>query len=229
MLTVDLRSLTGQSVAVSNSIRQNQGRDPYPHIIRLIKTYVKALVRKSTLKLYSVSPILTRILEDNLEIEDHLKGSLKISDLSVIERWARPKFRRSFKLPTKQYQIFIQQQIDPISISKKTKHVVRLHDIIPVTHPEYFDHQAVMLFTDGLTKLLRKNDINWVMDTDASFQHLKSIFGDHIKGGFIPCAIDRKFLTASLDSPRENIIIVLGTLEPRKRVDMALKAFLEVT
>ena len=228
LISVDYSKINGQNIAVSNAIRQDQGRDPFPHIIRLGATFLRAILRKKRISLYKLNTNLNRIIEGALEATEELSGDVLLGDMSSIERWVRPRFRSPFKLNTKKYKLFIQQQIDPLQISRSTRHVVRLHDIIPITHPECFDHQAVVLYTSGLGMLLKKKNIFWVMDTHASFVEFKKYFGEEIQGDVIPCVIDPIFTNAPISAARSKQILVLGTLEPRKRVDLVCKAFVEL-
>jgi glycosyltransferase involved in cell wall biosynthesis len=226
LISTENEKINGQNIAISDAIRGNPGRDAFPSILRLALTFYKAFTRRKKVKIFQVNEMLHRVVTDALKISKQLEGNVLISNLSSIERWARPKFRGLFLLPTKNYDLFIQQQIDPIRVSRKTKHVVRLHDIIPVTHPEFFDHQAVSLFTSGLTRMLAKSNIYWIMDTKANLEEFRNIFGHDIQGSWVPCVIDSKFTKANMTPNRKNQILVLGTLEPRKRVEWILNAFL---
>ena len=227
LVSVSYDQINGQNIAISNATRDSQGRDPFPSILRLISTFYKAFTRRNELKIYPVHKQLHRVIMDALRSSKKIEGGVFIANLSSTERWARPKFRGPFKLPTKKYDLFIQQQIDPIRVHRKTKHVVRLHDIIPVTHPEFFDHQAVSLFTSGLTRMLSRKNTHWVMDTRANLEEFRNIFGQDIQGSYVPCVIDSIFTTAYMTPSRKNQILVLGTIEPRKRVDWILNAFLK--
>jgi glycosyltransferase involved in cell wall biosynthesis len=152
-----------------------------------------------------------------------------IAGVSLPTRFARPSLLRLLKLNTrKQFDFFIQQQIDPISVPKSTKHVIRLHDILPITHPEHFDQLSVRIFLKGFTQLIARDKLIWVMDTQSSVVEFKRLYGDHRKVFYVPCTVEVP-AKSEYDSNRKKKkrITVVNTIEPRKRTENAINSFLK--
>jgi glycosyltransferase involved in cell wall biosynthesis len=155
-----------------------------------------------------------------------LAGKLLIPAISNPARFARhPKFK-NFKINTKEYDLYIQQQIDPITVSDNTRHVVRLHDILPITHPQFFENLAVHIFSRGLSALLKDDNIYWVLDTKSSATEFKKIFGEKLSVFAIPCAVGLQYesIPTSIEKT-ENRILVINTIEPRKNITTIIEAF----
>jgi glycosyltransferase involved in cell wall biosynthesis len=174
----------------------------------------------------------------NLNALDHLKllklsgaiASTRIALMSIsyLARFARPGFLKPFKLATSEYDVFIQQQVDPMDVEKNTIHVVRLHDFLPVTHPQLFDQNAVKIFTKSLRIMLKGKKKIWVMDSESTAKDFKEYFGEDLDVRVIPCSITpAKSGGSQFIAARKNQICVVNTIEPRKRVSLAISGFRE--
>jgi glycosyltransferase involved in cell wall biosynthesis len=151
---------------------------------------------------------------------------IALVSLSYLARFSRPAFLKPFNLAISEYDVFIQQQLDPISVGKKTIHVIRLHDFLPVTHPQLFDRTAVKVFTKSLRIMLKGNDKIWIMDSETTAKDFKEYFGADLDVRVIPCAITLgKTDIEQMEVPRKNQICLVNTIEPRKRVSMAISGF----
>jgi glycosyltransferase involved in cell wall biosynthesis len=158
--------------------------------------------------------------------------------VSYAARFARPKIFGRFRIKTKGIDFYIQQQIDPIRVGSNTNHIVRLHDILPITHPFFFSPMAQKAFREGLSKLLSDQKIIWVMDTEVSKKEFLNNFGVERKVEVIPCEVGANFdmqnaLTAVKNKNKDknknknkNIYINVNTIEPRKNVEMVIGGFL---
>jgi glycosyltransferase involved in cell wall biosynthesis len=143
-----------------------------------------------------------------------------------VPRFARPKVLKCFKVKTNGYNYFIQQQLDPIAVSRNTKHVVRLHDILPITHPQFFDSTAVKAFQRGLETMLKNKEIIWVFDTKATSTEFLQLFGTHRTAHVIPCEVGSNFKEhIEIKVKDENLAVLLNTIEPRKNVSKVIEAF----
>jgi glycosyltransferase involved in cell wall biosynthesis len=152
-------------------------------------------------------------------------SQIYVFGISYFNRFSRPKILGLYKIDTRDYDYFIQQQVDPISISKRTKHIIRLHDFLPFTYPHFFTKKGVKFFTESMTKMLRSKDKIWILDTEASVREFKAYFGNQYQVRSIPCVVEfenkyRLDLTA-----KENQICMVNTIEPRKRVGLAIDSF----
>lgn len=144
---------------------------------------------------------------------------------STLERFLPVKLLgKSLKLDTSSYDFFIQQQIDPIQISNSTIHIVRLHDILPITHPHLFTRKGIEAFRTGLNQLLKNNEIIWVMDTIASARQFKELYGHSRKVEVIPCIVGDKYEISNI-TKKESIFLMVNTIEPRKNIFEVVDAF----
>lgn len=219
------------SVDLGNALRAESGRSVLP---RMLQIPLMAFQSTSLFRALVPFPIGKSLRDDTFR---HLKMSQKgaingITDdskiflipLSYAARFARPGFLRPFKIQKNDVDIFIQQQVDPISVPKSAIHIVRLHDYLPITHPQYFDDMGVKVFSKSLRIALKGHKKIWVMDSQASAKGFKEFFGAELDVRVIPCAVmlaDKEFETVA----KRKQILVLNTIEPRKRVMLAIEGF----
>jgi alpha-1,2-rhamnosyltransferase len=112
-------------------------------------------------------------------------------------------------------------------VNKKTIHIVRLHDILPITNPEYFSKIARKAFSTSLKKMLKNREIIWVMDTKANADQFRKLFGTDRKVEVIPCVVigpsGNEVCKIKLQDKR---YLSVNTIEPRKNVGLIIRAFL---
>lgn len=219
------------SVDLGNALRAESGRSVLP---RMIQIPLMALQSTSLFRSLVPFPIGKSLRDDtfrHLNMSQRAAVDGKTDDskiylipLSYAARFARPGFLRPFKVKMNDVDIFIQQQVDPISVAKSVTHIVRLHDFLPITHPQYFDDIGVKVFSKSLRIMLKGNKKIWVMDSTASAKAFKESFGEDLDVRVIPCAVmlvDKEFETHT----KKKQILVLNTIEPRKRVMLAIEGF----
>jgi glycosyltransferase involved in cell wall biosynthesis len=149
-----------------------------------------------------------------------------IYPISLHTRFLRPRILKSFKIGTNEYNVFVQQQCDPIQVSKKTIHIVRIHDILPLTHPQFFDSLSVQNFSASLRKSISGNSKVWVFDSPSSAQQFRQIFGMRDNVMYIPCPVLDHVTKYDLDSVKKiNQILMVNTIEPRKNVEFVIQGF----
>jgi glycosyltransferase involved in cell wall biosynthesis len=221
-----------ESDVLGSALRREPGRSVLPPIFTSGLILLQSLSFKRKISFYFLSEKL------NLNALDHLKlpklnGALTntrvaLMSLSYLARFARPAFLKPFMLSTSEYDVFIQQQVDPMNVGKNTIHVVRLHDFLPVTHPQLFDQNAVKIFTKSLRVMLKGNKKIWVMDSERTAKEFKEYFGADLDVRVIPCSITpSKSGGAQNTVQRKNQICIVNTIEPRKRVSLAISGFRE--
>ncbi len=153
------------------------------------------------------------------------KNEIYLLSISYLARFARPGFLGVFKVKTSNYDFFIQQQLDPIKVSKQTKHIVRLHDFLPISHPQFFDSNAVRIFSKSLRLMLRGNKKIWVMDSHQTAEDFKTYFGQELNVHVIPCVVNANQVNPQEGKLQKNQICMVNTIEPRKRVHLAIAGF----
>jgi glycosyltransferase involved in cell wall biosynthesis len=219
-----------QADVLGDALRKEPGRSVIPPLFTSGLIFLQSLSLKRSVPIYFLDEKLNSKTLEHLTFAK-LNGVLQrtriaLIALSYLARFSRPAFLKPFKLAISEYDVFIQQQVDPISVGKKTIHVVRLHDFLPVTHPQLFDRNAVKVFTKSLRIMLKDNNKIWVMDSETTAKEFKEYFGVDLDVRAIPCSITLgKSGSAEIEVPRKNQICIVNTIEPRKRVSLAISGF----
>lgn len=128
------------------------------------------------------------------------------------------------KIGTKGFDYFIQQSLLPVRVSRGTTHIIRLHDLLPITHPEFFTGGASFLYRRSIGMAVKDKETIWVWSAKATEAEFKSLYGSDMKTQVVFCTINGKY-----DGDFEKkvkTILILATLEPRKRIDLAVEGFL---
>ena len=211
-------------------------KNPHSYLFR---SFIQSLSLLPTIKLAEIDVRWVYALLKNIDLNrTHKQGFPQISvmKISYAARFARPKFLGPFRIKTKEVEFYIQQQIDPVKVNSKTIHIVRLHDILPITHPFFFSETAQLAFRRGLDALLDNEKIVWVMDTIASKDEFREIFGMNLNVEVIPCEVGYGLNPLSALESVEvknkhlknfgNIYLCVNTIEPRKNVAMIINSFL---
>lgn len=205
------------------AIRLNPGRTTLPFRTERFFTILQAVSVKKTVVPYAVSENQKAyLLEKLFSLDPDRVQDVLIAPLSLASRFVRPTRMGNFRLNLKSASFFIQQQIDPISVSKGTKHIVRLHDVLPVTHPQFFDEIAVVAFSNGLQKMLGK-EITWVLDTEATTIEFRQLFPKEKNVYTIPCVVRVPNKTTKVLKKKQ--VLMVNTIEPRKEIELAIDGF----
>ena len=215
---------------LGDALRRESGRSIIPPLITSGIIYFQSLSLNNRVKLNYLEDKLNvntlthfKLLNSNSLIQ---KTRIALIPLSYLARFARPRFLRPFKLLTSDYDVFIQQQADPIAVGKNSIHVVRLHDFLPITHPQFFDHNSVKVFSKSLRIMLKGSKKIWVMDSESTAREFREYFGSDLDVRVIPCSISQRDLRpARFEAKRKNQICMVNTIEPRKRVSLAIAGF----
>jgi len=221
-----------ESEVLGSALRKEPGRSVLPPIFTSGLILLQSLSLKRKVSFYFLSEKMNLNALEYLNLLK-LNGALAstrvaLISISYLARFARPAFLKPFKLSTSEYDIFIQQQVDPMNVGKNTIHVVRLHDFLPVTHPQLFDQNAVKIFTKSLRIMLKGKKKIWVMDSESTAKGFKEYFGSDLDVRVIPCSITpAKSGGTHIEALRKNQICIVNTIEPRKRVSLAISGFRE--
>lgn len=219
-----------EAIVLGNALRREPGRIVIPRLFTSGLIYLQSLSLYRNVSIHFLSEKINSLTLEHLNLVKSnrvlQRTSIALIQLSYLARFSRPRFLKPFNLNNSQYDVFIQQQVDPISVGKKMIHVVRLHDILPITHPQFFDNNAVKVFTKSLKIMMKGNNKIWVMDSEATLKEFKEYFGTDLDARVIPCSITLNNLSiATMEAPRKNQICIVNTIEPRKRVSLAISGF----
>ena len=221
-----------ESEVLGSALRKEPGRSVLPPIFTSALILLQSFSLKRKVSFYFLSQKMNFNALEHLNFANRngLLTSTRVAMISIsyLARFARPAFLKPFKLSTSEYDIFIQQQVDPMNVAKNTIHIVRLHDFLPVTHPQLFDQNAVKIFTKSLRIMLRGKKKIWVMDSESTAKDFKEYYGADLDVRVIPCSITpAKSDGAHIGMARKNQICIVNTIEPRKRVSLAISGFRE--
>lgn len=211
---------------VGIALRPNVSRNFMPPVMQSFLSMFQSISLRRTIQCFELNQELSNGAYDYLKISDCRASNLHVANISSMARFARPKLLKSFKIKTKDYDFFIQQQIDPISVSSNTKHIVRLHDILPITHPQFFDSISVETFRRGLEVMLKNKKIIWVFDSQSTSMEFQKLFGTNRNVKWIPCEVGSNFeRNYGIRVKVENLAVMINTIEPRKNIIKVIEAF----
>ena len=158
--------------------------------------------------------------DSHLEINQFEKGACF---LDIDSSWMS-QVKRSFLLPLlKQQGVII---------------VTHVYDVIPINFPQYCHQQTIFNFMDYITAHLQYSDY-FLANAKATLEDLQNLAEKlqlpDIKGSVVPLGADfqkmhsytekdlnKKIVEAAL---KENYVLMVGTIEPRKNHKLLLEAF----
>lgn len=196
-------------------------------LVQKLRKLVRSTLSIGTEHLLPFSNDLSKHLLQQLQISNY--GSARCyttkKDLSSI--YSRSVQKRATKIDTKGFDFYIQQHVDPISVPKGTIHIVRLHDLLPLTHPAFFRPEAIEIYTYGLRVLIQNRNITWVTDTQSQANTMKRFFGEDSDIRVIGCPLKPDLASQHVKSikRRANQFLVVNTLEPRKQTELIVESF----
>ena len=219
------------SNVLGDSLRDQPGQTVLPSLALSALTVLQSFSPRRLVHLLKLNGTHSSNVLSFLHLAPTLKqkyeGQVLLLKLTYASRFVRPRHLKPFRIKTSGYDVFIQQQVDPIYISKKTTHIVRLHDILPITHPQYFNQNAVQIFSKSLSLMLKGSKKIWVMDTQYSANEFKEHFGDKLDVRVVPCVVQATRLHTEIQVKKLNQICLVNTIEPRKRTKIAIAGFME--
>ena len=121
----------------------------------------------------------------------------------------------------------------PFNLPQSTRRITYIHDLTPMIHPEYHTAQSVWLHRLFLPRVIRKADLlfadskHTATDIARKFPEIsnqKKICVNHLAASdaFVPVREPDVLKKHSISEP---YFLFTGTLEPRKGIDILLKAF----
>ena len=143
-----------QSNLVNTVFQDNQGLFGKILNINLVRTLIQAISPWPYITLEPLTKNNVTLISEHLNLKNlKTKNNINISIMGISygARFARPKILGRFRIKTKGVDFYLQQHIDPVKVNSKTKHIVRLHDILPITHPFFFAPLAQKAFKLGLS------------------------------------------------------------------------------
>jgi glycosyltransferase involved in cell wall biosynthesis len=136
--------------------------------------------------------------------------------------------RKPFKIKTSTSTLFIQPQVSAVTTSIGA-HLVRIHDIFPLTNPEWFPLRQVIMFKSALKSITSRSTI--IFDSKYSKDCFNKFLKIETAGQFVlPCEIpnlvESKCGTCNYCLLKlTKYVLAVGTLEPRKNYRTLIEAW----
>ena len=146
-----------------------------------------------------------------------------------------PMKRLTYELPLRlkrdNIDLAIYQYISPPL--SRSKSALIIHDILPITHPEYFKRKFRIPWQFALSLSLQKTN-SIITVSEYSRRSLSNYNRDYadmtVVGCNAPSVIDRgKYSTKSNLVPRGRYVLSVGRVEPRKNVELLVSAFIKAS
>lgn len=216
------------NIQLGSTLRDSNPKFSFRNPLRAFLAFTIALFSSSEMKTQGIDPFLRPTVRLGGLTTSSVK--VRLANSSIESRWVKSLFGLAPKISSKECDIYVQQQIDPFRSGRNVTSVIRLHDIIPLTHPEFFTSLAVQVFKKGLSALLDKK-IVWVMDSKTSANEFRRLLNPRGEIYVIPCAIDDDIISQTsllpYDKRRKNVLLI-GTVEPRKNLELVIDSFLKL-
>ncbi|MCD4676211.1 MAG: glycosyltransferase family 4 protein [Desulfobacula sp.] len=137
--------------------------------------------------------------------------------------------------------LFLPDAFWPVSFStaavkKARKHgakiIVLFHDIFPITHSQLVEEKNQANFQKEFPKIIRLAD-GFICNSEFTLSEVINQLDNHVKDlnrlpsdfFHLGCDFDSKPVSYDFPFKRENIYLMVGTIEPRKNHDFVLDAF----
>jgi len=147
-------------------------------------------------------------------------------------------FGDRFHLPNAFQGALYQSQLGPLIPGKEIRvWIVRLHDLFPLTNPEWFRWWSTKIFERSLSLAVNRNAV-FLCDSISTENELKRLYENETLNTFvIPCRLPKGItincgscdgctgLQAALDS---KYFLTVGTVEPRKNYPFAISVWEEL-
>ena len=120
-------------------------------------------------------------------------------------------------------------------IRKESLHIIRLHDLFPLTNPEWFRKRTRWMFEKAIRAAVQSNNSTFVCNSKFTLNQLETIFPNRTYNSYIlPCTNELKSVRmcekcqgcGELSQIQEDFILMVGTIEPRKSY-LSLIAYIE--
>ena len=122
-------------------------------------------------------------------------------------------------------------------IRKKSRHIIRLHDLFPITNPKWFRIRTRRMFKYSLKSAIKSGNTTFVCNSNFTFNVLKEMFPKEKYVAYVvPCTFELKDESlcrnckgcSELNHLYGDYIIMVGTVEPRKSYETIISAIEQI-
>lgn len=147
-------------------------------------------------------------------------------------------FRLNIQITDSKPSFFFQSQISPIKIKNETEtlpRVIRVHDVFPITNPDWFTKKAVLNFKAGFYSLAERD--TFIVNSSYTREKLLDVGANRINPDnieIVPCKLPNfastnpcnlcMICSGGVIIPQEYLLAV-GTVEPRKNYSRLIEAW----
>jgi len=155
-----------------------------------------------------------------------------------LETFKAAAFRMQVEIRDTNPSFFFQSQISPIKVKNQTvtlPRVIRVHDVFPITNPEWFTKKAVLNFKAGIYSLTERD--TFIVNSKYTREKLLNVVAKRIDPGnieIVPCKLPNfastkpcslcMICSGGVSIPQEYLLAV-GTVEPRKNYSRLVEAW----
>jgi glycosyltransferase involved in cell wall biosynthesis len=120
---------------------------------------------------------------------------------------------------------------------RNSSHIVRLHDLFPITNPEWFRLRTRIMFRRALKAAVKSHNTTFVCNSNFTLNTLESLFPVRTFNSYVlPCSsklnaiLSCRQCQGCLDRNQniDKFVIMVGTIEPRKNYKLLLSALDEI-
>ena len=183
----------------------------------------------------------------SVHVLDYTRGKLQLPTGSNCTQFSMQSFRFetlksaltpfSIKISEPNLAFFYKSQFSPISIKvkgRKLPAVIRVHDMFPITNPEWFTRTSVLSFKLGISRVEPGTIL--LANSQSTLDSMKEILGSkfsNFTASIIPCKqmtfqnLQRCEVCQLCRSTflQSNFLLAVGTIEPRKNYSRVIKAW----
>ncbi|MFH1534056.1 MAG: glycosyltransferase family 1 protein [Nitrospirota bacterium] len=116
--------------------------------------------------------------------------------------------------------------IGPFNIPPEIKRIVTIHDLTPILFPQFHTHRGKIIHKLLLGKTLKNADLI-LTSSKTTKNDIQKLYKTNAKITITPLGVDKP-QTNVKPYFSEPYILYLGTIEPRKNLEMLIDAFLEL-
>lgn len=117
--------------------------------------------------------------------------------------------------------------IGPFFIPKHIKRAVTIHDLTPVTYKKFHTPRGIIVHKLFLKRTLKNADLI-LTPSETTASDIKKLYKPKALIKITPLGINKSQKISSISPIHEPYILYLGTIEPRKNLELLVEAFLEL-
>jgi glycosyltransferase involved in cell wall biosynthesis len=165
------------------------------------------------------------LLKFNNEQENTLESSIKVHSKKILYLMGLLGKKIDLRTPC---DVFWCSQPSMIINSKAKQTFIRIHDIFPLTHPQFYNFRQKLYFRNAFRNI-DKSKVVFLVNSNSTAMQLQEYLGlRDLKIHVLQCAVSipsemqcNKCSGCRTQTNLENFDLMVGTIEPRKNYELA--------